>query len=186
MIVEHFGQGALVASASETLVAASPAWIIGPHSKRQCCITSFNNRCTLEERGSGLPDWQSRLPGVVQGNLRPTQRLAYWIGNACPTLPSLRHLKPGSCTGAFPLRNPGSGTFVPAANCSKIAACRRKTLMLSQFVELEVINVLIACAILGTMYILCRDTRQSNESKPSPGIFCNPASAPSCLLWRVS
>jgi hypothetical protein len=40
--------------------------------------------------------------------------------------------------------------------------------MLSEFAELEVVIVLIAFAIVCGLYIVCRDTRQSNKSKPSP------------------
>ena len=43
--------------------------------------------------------------------------------------------------------------------------------MLSEFAELEIVNVLIACAIVCSLYILCRETRQSDESEPSPRHF---------------
>ena len=63
------------------------------------------------------------------------------------------------------------GTFVAAVDCWKIAACRRSTLMLSEFAELEVVNVLIAFAIVCSLYFVCLDTWHSNENKPSPRHF---------------
>ena len=43
--------------------------------------------------------------------------------------------------------------------------------MLSEFAELEVVNVLIAFAIVCSLYFVCLDTWHSNENKPSPRHF---------------
>ncbi len=54
--------------------------------------------------------------------------------------------------------------------------------MLSEFAELEVVNVVIAFAIVCSLYIVCRPTRQSFESKPGPRHFASGTNTePGCI-----
>lgn len=76
----------------------------------------------------------------------------------------------------------GAGNFYGRRNRGGNLCCRRElsgygkrakgaTLMFSEFAALEVANVVTACAIIGGLYLLCRNTPRSEEKKASRQIL---------------